>query len=91
MSEMYSCIFCKNGIEMNASKRHDLDPCAIVLIGHYDRERAEQKEQQFWCHFNCFRKLANEDGVMYIMQPDFATNSENEAERLLDDHDSGQI
>lgn len=81
MSEQYSCIYCKNVIKMGADKQHELDPCLIVLVAHYDREWSEQKEQQFWCHFDCFRRLTNEDGVMYIMQPDFATNGQNEAEQ----------
>lgn len=81
MSGKYSCIFCKDVIDGDDNKQHDLDPCAIVLVAHYDRERAEQKEQQFWCHFDCFRKMANDDGLMYIMQDDFSTIGEIEAER----------
>jgi hypothetical protein len=60
---------------------HRLDPCALVLVAHADKEWRDQKDQSFWCHFDCFRRLVADDSVMYIMQPDFCTNGEVEDER----------
>jgi hypothetical protein len=55
---------------------HFLDLCALILVGHADKEWAEQKEQTFPCHFECFRKLVADDSLMYIADPDFSTNGE---------------
>ena len=43
----------------------------MILISNIDQPRENHKEQQFYCHFECFRKLVNRDGVMYIMDEDF--------------------
>jgi hypothetical protein len=64
---------------------HTLDPCALVLVAHVDREWRDQKEQTFYCHFECFRRLVDDDSAMYVMDPDFSTNGEVEDER--DDKD----
>jgi hypothetical protein len=60
---------------------HVLDPCALIIVAHIDKEWRDQKEQTFYCQFDCFRRLVNHDGLMYIMQSDFSTNGEVEDER----------
>ncbi len=77
-----SCCFC--GDRVDEGETHAIDPCAIFLVGHANLPHAEQKEQQFWCHAECFRKAITLDGVMYILEPDFATNGEVEAENEED-------
>jgi hypothetical protein len=72
----HQCCICKNttsGIELSTTA---LDPCALILISNIDQPREKQKEQQFFCHFDCFRKLVNNDGIMYIMDSDFSTIGE---------------
>jgi hypothetical protein len=69
------CCICKGTIE-----KSDFDPCSIVLISNSDEEWRDQKEQTFFCHMDCFRKIVNDDGIMYILDPDFSTNGEIEDE-----------
>ena len=65
---------------MEGEQAHQLDPCALVLVAHTDRHWREQKEQTFPCHFECFRKLVDDDGLMYIAEPDFGCNGDFEDE-----------
>jgi hypothetical protein len=67
--EIYSCVFCGNGIASGA-----LDPCAIHVIGNFDRPRTEQKEQTFFCHIKCLQNSAAiPHANFYILEPDFPT------------------
>jgi hypothetical protein len=75
----YQCCICKDK-EVAARESAALDPCALILVSNIDRQRSDQKEQQFFCHFECFRKIVNNDGTMYIMEPDFATIGELDAD-----------
>jgi hypothetical protein len=59
-----------------------LDPCALVLVTNVDRDRGDQKEQEFPCHFECFRGLIGDDSLMYIMQPGHSTVGEVEDEHV---------
>jgi hypothetical protein len=47
----YQCCFCGEGISESA-----VDPCAIVLVGNWGGPEANQAEQQFFCHVECFKK-----------------------------------
>jgi len=60
----YECFFCGDEVSSD-NKSSDLDPCAIVLIAHWEKGRDHQQEQQFWCHFECFRK-SNKHAPLYI-------------------------
>ncbi len=71
-SVVYQCILCRQGITAD----EPLDPCALVLVAHFDRPRDQQKEQTFYCHAQCFRRAANQDGLLYILEPDFPTIGE---------------
>ena len=64
----YACCFCKETV---GQEGHLLDPCSIVLVSNLNLKREAQKEQQFFCHFECFRNLINDDGILYIAEPDF--------------------
>jgi hypothetical protein len=48
-------------------------PCALIVVSNIDKDRNDQKEQEFYCHFGCFRRLVNNDGILYIMEPDHLT------------------
>ena len=74
----YECCICKETVSAGVPSAAALDPCALILLSNISRPREEQKEQQFFCHFECFRRLVNNDGIMYIMDPDFPTIGENE-------------
>lgn len=75
--EQYQCMFCNRGIPPG-----DLDPCALNLVAHVDKPHHLQKEQTFYCHFDCLRSRSEiRPGNFYIAEPDFATIGEIEAER----------
>lgn len=80
MKAKCNCCICKKGIETGADASHPLDPCALVIIGHADKEWEEQKEQTFFCHAECFRNMVNNDNIMYIMDDGFGTNGEAAAD-----------
>lgn len=76
MSVVYQCIFCGQGVAPG-----ELDPCALVLVARIDRDRAEQKEQTFYCHLSCLRgRSALGAGTLYITDPDFPTVGEVHAD-----------
>lgn len=50
-----------------------LDPCALILVANIDQSRPNQKEQELYCHFDCFRKVLNNDNLLYIREPAFPT------------------
>lgn len=81
----YHCMICKGTIPFAGPQDHRLDPCALVIVGNADRDWREQREQTFWCHFECFRRLLDNDGVLYIKDSDFATNGEAADERADED------
>jgi len=52
----YQCCFCGHGIARPADGGDALDPCAVVLIAKWERPKAEQGVQQFFCHVGCFEE-----------------------------------
>jgi hypothetical protein len=68
------CCICKETVEREETSR--LDPCGLVLTANFDSPRPEQKEQTFYCHFECFRSLVRSDDWFYISEPDFPTVGE---------------
>lgn len=77
----YHCVICKGTIPFTGPHEHRLDPCALVIIGNQDQDWREQREQTFYCHFECFRRLVGDDGVLYIKDEDCSTNGEIADER----------
>ncbi|MBY0397281.1 MAG: hypothetical protein K2X91_12565 [Thermoleophilia bacterium] len=73
------CCICKQTLEPKPPAAHSLDPCALELIAHADRDWAGQKSQSFWCHFECFRLLIGDDRLLAIAEPDYETHGEDEA------------
>jgi hypothetical protein len=71
----YECCICKETVSSKQKSSH-LDPCSLFVISNIDKPRDNHKEQQFYCHFECFRKLVNNDGNLYIMADDFPTIGE---------------
>ena len=67
----YHCVICKGSMPLDGPQAHRLDPCGLVVVGNADREWRDQREQTFWCHFECFRRLVCDDGVVYIKDADF--------------------
>ena len=89
----YQCCICKGTVTFASPQGHVLDPCALVIIGHADKEWREQKEQTYNCHFDCFRKLVGELSCLQIADADFETNgavadaiASEETARLKENH-----
>ncbi|MBV9216711.1 MAG: hypothetical protein JO053_11090, partial [Acidobacteria bacterium] len=55
------------------------------VIAHINKKYEDRKEEEFYCHFECFRRLVNDDGIMYIAEPDCSTIGEIAAEYEDDD------
>jgi hypothetical protein len=72
------CCICKETVDEESAT--SLDPCGLILVSNIDLPRDDQKEQEFFCHLECFRRLVNNDGMMYIMESDFATIGEVKAD-----------
>lgn len=70
----YQCCICKETVTSDVAS--PLDPCSLILVSNIDRPRDDQKEQEFFCHLDCFRQLINNDGLMYIMEPNATTMGE---------------
>jgi len=75
----YQCCICKKTVP-SVTDTSSLDPCGLILVSNIDLPRDDQKEQEFFCHFECFRHLVNNDGIMYIMELDAATVGEIKAD-----------
>lgn len=74
----YQCCICRKTV--NSESASLLDPCGLILVSNIDLPRDDQKEQEFFCHLECFRQLVNDDGLMYIMESDFSTIGEGKAD-----------
>lgn len=82
MTIRYQCCICKGSLNISAGgEAGSLDPCALILVANIDRDWRDQKEQTFYCHFECFRKIVKDDGILYIRDPDYGTKGEMEDER----------
>jgi hypothetical protein len=81
------CCICKEGIEFEVNEDNiainpkGFDPCGLGLVTNVFGPKNDQREQWFFCHMECFRKMVN-DQSMYILEPDFETIGECERERL---------
>jgi hypothetical protein len=60
------CCFCGESIRSGNRREHPLDPCSIILIGHWHWPRREQSTQQFFCHLECFREAIDGNAPLYI-------------------------
>jgi len=62
----YQCCFCGEGIGQDPAKAHAFDPCAVVLVADWLKGEGKQREQQFFCHFECFRKATRPHVPLYL-------------------------
>jgi hypothetical protein len=77
----YACCICNKEVASGRRAQHRLDPCALVLVSNVDGQRAGQREQQFYCHFECFRRTVRDDSILYVLGDDFPTIGDIQAER----------
>jgi len=69
----YQCCICKAEVGSGKDAR-GFDPCALIVVAGWAKAPEEQREQQFFCHFECFRRVLNDDSNLYIADPDFSPN-----------------
>jgi hypothetical protein len=62
----YQCRFCGQGVGQDPAKAHVFDPCAVILIANWSKGEKEQKEQQLFFHFECFRKFTSPHAPLYL-------------------------
>lgn len=60
------CFICKQTILTDRKKKNDLDPCAVTIFTNADEDIKDQKSQTFFCHYDCFRRVNNDDSVLYL-------------------------
>jgi len=81
------CCICKEGVyfeidaDNNAINPDGFDPCALIFVTNAFGTRNGQREQEFYCHADCFRKMVNDESIMYILEPGFETIGEFLAEQ----------
>jgi hypothetical protein len=81
MPLLYKCCVCKHAMSHEADPERPFDPCALVLVTNVNTVRSGQREQEFPCHFECFRRLVADDSLMYIMEPNYSSIGEMEDEQ----------
>lgn len=81
------CCICKEGIEFEVDADNvainptGFDPCGLGFVTNVFGPRDGQREQWFYCHAECFRKVVNDKSIMYILEPGFETLGEFRAEQ----------
>jgi hypothetical protein len=80
--ERYQCCFCKKAA--TTGDGHRLNPVALTLVTNCDGPRDDQREQTFFCHFECFQRIYGDEGSLYIADPDFSTVGEFASEETTD-------
>ena len=61
------CWYCQTEIQYEG-----FDPCAVILVANW-AEEAEQREQQFFAHAECFRRSGSGTDL-YVFDEDFEPN-----------------
>jgi len=56
--EKCECIFCGVNIEKNVT--------AFLAITNWEKQEEKQQSQQFFCHFECFKKALGRPELLYI-------------------------
>ena len=88
------CCLCKQSIDFEvdanniAINAEGSDPCGIGFVTNVFGPRGDQREQWFYCHAECFRRIVNDDSIMYILEPDMSTIGECDEERLQETLDA---
>ena len=78
------CFICKQSI----LKENSLDPCSVVLYSNVDQDELDQRSQTFFCHFNCFKKVHNDDGTLYLESLETPREMNEENQNIYDNLES---
>ncbi len=80
------CCICKAAIkfeidaEAKAINLEGFDPCVLVIVTSGFGPRDLQREQEFPCHIECFRKIVG-DNDLYVTDSDYGTIGEGRREQ----------
>ena len=61
MKNEYICCFCDKSIESD-----NIDVCSVIVITNWDKNDEQHDEQQFFCHFNCFKNKLHNNIPLYF-------------------------
>jgi len=53
----FQCCLCGKAIAGHESGGHDLDPCAVLVIGNWRQSSEHHVERQYFCHIECFKRI----------------------------------
>ena len=59
----HQCCFCGDNIDSDSQ----LDPCGIVIYTNIDKGECEQREQMFFCHYECFRDVMDSGTRIHLV------------------------
>lgn len=75
----FQCCFCGETVSDANRGSAGLDPCALIVVANWSMPLEKQKEQQFFCHLDCFRRaLGDQSGNLEIADPDFPAREDTD-------------
>lgn len=60
-NQKYQCCFCGESIESN-----QVDVTGLIVVSNWDKNQNLQKEQQLFCHMECFKNKLAKNVILYI-------------------------
>ncbi|MGO4698165.1 hypothetical protein AB4Z50_28180 [Paenibacillus sp. 2TAB26] len=79
----YKCCICKQKITLEDKMMNNNNPCSLKITTNYDSTSMEQKEETFFCHFQCFKEFYGDDSTFYLEYIPTPLESLVENNRLL--------
>lgn len=56
------CCFCNQNIQST-----NIDPCNVSILINWDKSSEKQRDQDFWCHLECFREKLHKDIKLHLV------------------------
>jgi hypothetical protein len=53
---LFTCCFCNK-----TTKSSNLNPTELNILINWDKEKSDQKNQSFWCHYECLNDKLHEN------------------------------
>lgn len=78
----FLCVICQKPVEDGEPGSFNLDPCGLMILTNLDKDRRQRREQEFFVHFDCFRKVVADQDALNIKDAAYWTNGQVEADKL---------
>ena len=62
----YECCLCGDSIKDG----HRLDPCGLVIYANIDEDIDDEREQMFFCHYECFKAAMDSGTRVHLVLED---------------------